>query len=570
MTTLKTFDEVKSDLISSIKTRYLENTNLSNINDFNVGSVLNTLIESMADVMEGFYYDLYNITQSSIENIYEGFNFYRNNAKYAVCQVTFNIYAPKSALTEDIFKIPRGTIVTTEDGTIEFEVVEDYSSDKLAISSINNNITKYSVVTLSKLANSTANIQANLLTKISDNPSITNINEYNILLENESASGASDEETIEDYKIRFQKFLFSLRRGTEEALNYSLDTNLMFSGFIYNIHKYSALSVVKQLSANFDTDNYDVDLSFANKYEESHYIIDNETSNVRIFFGSDSKFYNILFVTSLLTGDYKISGGTASIKYYNKTTGAWDSVSSTNISTPQAIVNDLYITYTITNSENWGRYTILEHNQYFIMLEIAYNTTAGTVENFKSMTYPYPGYVDIYCLKNYREQISASDKVLVTEAIEDYKAAGIITNVASATVTDLFPTVVFYCTEEQKKLLPENFANGIKDDIVNYANTLGIGDKFNRNNFFGYINNKYSYLGNIYIYYKYDPTMIENVSLGVYREAFRDIDYDTTYNEKVDLYNIDVFVVTNLNDLVTTFVGNDITDFNNLYNMVAF
>ena len=130
--------------------------------------------------------------------------------------------------------------------------------------------------------------------------------------------------------------------------------------------------------------------------------------------------------------------------------------------------------------------------------------TQKPIEAVKSMTYPFPGYVDLYCLKDYRNKIDDQDKVIISEAVENYKAAGVITTVISASVVQMYPTIIVFSPKSFLSQIPATLPDDIRASALEYANTVGIGVDFDRNSFYSYMYDRYSQYGALFIYYNYD------------------------------------------------------------------
>jgi hypothetical protein len=566
---IKEFNEIKSDFIEAIKSNVIENSSgYYNVTDYNVGGVLNTIVEAFSAVLEQFYFNLFQVTKESLENIYNGFNFYKMPGKKATTTVSIYFNSTDLAAVRNSVIIPRGTIITSEDGLIEFEIVDDFQSSNIYIAPIGNEFV--GKVCYSAMANSInvgfdKNISNNKLTKFAT--SITNINNYEYNIRNSAATGGADEETEEEMKLRFHKYLVSLRRGTLEALQYVLQTNENFTGFKYSINKYEPIFILKQKRQNVNqtdftsnTNNYDVDYTDINKFDMYYDLCTSddapENEYFALYFGSYNKFKNLLFITQSVTSNmFKIKA----LQYYDSVLGLWNDIDPnlTNIVTPDHyFTNGQYIYWDFADITRWGKTNIQNYNAYFIRLIIQQLDNPSTEPSasivlFKAMTYPFPGYIDVFCLKNYSEKVTESDKKVIHESLENYKAAGVVTTIENADVIKINPTIVLYTSQELINYIPDSIVDDIKSVAFEYSNNLNINDNFDRNKFYSYIHDRFSQFGSIFIYYKYDNVIRENSKISIYKEQLRDILIESTIREKISFEFVDVFITTNLNNLIT-------------------
>lgn len=572
---IKTADTIKIDYIKFLRSAIEENGG-PNVTDYNVGSVLNVLVEAFADVLENYYYDLFQITRDSLENIYNGFNFFKMPGKKALVSLTIYIDSPNiSALNANFFSIPRGTMVSTDDGSIMFSIADDYSTDGMTVSGSGefNGKIQYSVQALCTDAGIDGNVGTNTITKFTS--TITNVNNYSYWIRNSSASGGTAAESEENMKLRFQKYLVSLRRGTQESLEYALSSNAAFTGLMYSISGFRPLYVVKQTSSSVGTSNYDQDLTLKNKFYPAYSLfVDTDavayTDPFYLYIGADDKFSNALISTQSVpsdgdAGSYLIIGignplyssVAGGIEYWNSITQSWEQaeVKSADLAIDYPLQAEQYLAWHIDTTK-WGKSQILDYTAYFVRINM--RKSAANRPNFdvyKVMTYPFPGYIDIYCLKNYRDLITNDDKTLIAESIDNYKAAGVITTVANADVVQIHPMVILHTSNLTNALIPSDIVDSIRTDIIAFANTKNVGVDFIRNELYAYLYQRYSQYGNLYIYYRYDPSIYEDLGLNVFKEGFRDNTLDASVNEKIDLLFSDIYVVRNLNALSNTLTG---------------
>lgn len=585
---IKNADTIKTDYINFLRSAIEENGGPI-VTDYNIGSVLNVLVEAFADVLENYYYDLFQVTRDSLENIYNGFNFFKQPGKKALVSLIIYIDAADiDSLNANYFSIPRGTKVSTDDGTVNFEIAEDYTTSSMSVSTSGEFIGKiqYPVQAVCTESGTAGNVAANAITKFSS--TITNINGYSYWIRNSSASGGADAEDEANMKLRFQKYLVSLRRGTKESLEYALATNAAFTGLMYSVSGFRPLYIVKQYSPSVSTSNYDIDLTYWNKFYPSYSLLtdtDAESNNISslnhpfyLYVGSDDKFNNILMSTQSVpsegdAGSYLIIGEgnplyntsqtnytpvAGGIEYWDAVTQTWENVSVLNFdaSFDYPLVAEQYIAFKVNDPTRWGRSQILDHTAYFIRINLRKSAeNRPSFDVYKVMTYPFPGYIDIYCLKNYRDRVTDDDKILITESIDNFKAAGVITTVTDATVVQIHPTIIIHTSDLTAALIPSDIVESIRTDVIAFANTKNIGVDFNRSELYSYLYQRYNQYGNLYIYYRYDLSIYEDLANDIYKEGFRDNTLDTSINEKVDLLFSDIYVVRNLNAFSNTLTG---------------
>mgnify|MGYP001202498312 CR=1 FL=1 len=576
MIQIKTADTIKTDFINFLRSAIEENGG-PNVTDYNIGSVLNVLVEAFSDVLENYYYDLFQITRDSLENIYNGFNFFKIPGKKALVSLVIYIDAPSvSSLNSTFFSISRGTKVSTDDGSILFEIVDDYSTDRMIVSTSGEFFGKieYSVQAICTEVGTDGNVNANTITKFSS--SITNINNYSYWIRNSSSSGGTDFESEADMKIRFQKYLISMRRGTKESLEYALSTNAAFTGLMYSISGFRSLNIVKQWSSSVGTSNYNQDLTNFNKFYPSYSLFtDNDAVGTDAFYlyvGADDKFNNLLMSTQSVPSDgdagsyliigvdnplYTIVGVAGGIEYWDVITQDWEQadVKNINLSFDYPLIAEQYLSWQI-DTTRWGKSQIVDYTAYFIRINMRKSGDGRpNFDVYKVMTYPFPGYIDIYCLKNYRDSVTIDDKTLIAESIDNYKAAGVITTISDASVIQLHPAVIIHTSNLTNSLVPSDLVESIRADIVAFSNLKNIGVDFIRNELYAYLYQRYNQYGNLYIFYKYDPSIYEDLGNNVFKEGFRDAVLDTSVNEKVDLLLSDVYIIRNLNVFANTLTG---------------
>jgi len=201
---IKTLKQIVTDLIQWT----ISKTN--KITDFNVGSVIRTLYESIAAEIEEIYYHLWNGFRDSVKNaIFYSFDFHYLEPTPATATLTFTRLDEND--TTIPINIPAGTVVATEEG-IYFTTLSD------CVIPIGE--TSTTVTAQSQLTGSNMNVLENTINIV-----VTPDLQSSITVTNpEPATGGTDQETDEEIKERFGEYIKSLAKGTLSALEYGAKT----------------------------------------------------------------------------------------------------------------------------------------------------------------------------------------------------------------------------------------------------------------------------------------------------------------------------------------------------------
>lgn len=179
------------------------------INDFTVGSITRTLIESESIELEKlYYYTLENLQQAIEEGLTSAFGFTRRKAKKAYGKVVINLV---SSLSNDII-INRGTKFYSTLPNYE-QVYETLSSYTIPKGSMSFTIPVYCTV-----AGVYGNVPANTInktTELSGIATVTNPQEF---------TTGQDSETREQAQIRFREMIQAIAKGTNQSLRYAAMT----------------------------------------------------------------------------------------------------------------------------------------------------------------------------------------------------------------------------------------------------------------------------------------------------------------------------------------------------------
>ena len=201
---IKTIKQIVSNMIQWTIAR------TTKITDFNVGSVVRTLYESVAAEIEEVYYHLWNGFRDAVKKtIFYAFDFHYKEPTPAYVELVFTRIDTND--TSQPIYIPKGTIVSTLEG-VYFETLEDCT--------IQTGETSCTVTAVSQLTGSINNVPEETITIIQSNDLQSSVSVINP----QPASGGNDKETDEELIERFQEYIQSLARGTLSALEYGAKT----------------------------------------------------------------------------------------------------------------------------------------------------------------------------------------------------------------------------------------------------------------------------------------------------------------------------------------------------------
>lgn len=582
---VKEFQDIKNDFIDSLKRRVALSKEINNIDDFNVGSVISLIGDGIADVVEDFYFNLFQAVKEGLEQIYNSFYFYRQSGKKAFCNLTIYIDHPieeKETLRtgsgkDDVkyFDIPVGTKINSSDGTVSFEIIDPFSVDVIqSVGQLDNQEflgkCKYNCIAICTSEGPQGNVGAKTLSSL-DSVGIVNSLGLTVVIENDAASGGSYAESEEEMKKRFQKYLLSLRRGTKESIEYGILTNPGLRNIKYYVNEYRPMVVFKklpkkyvidELSLSYNEEVFERNYSMDNKLEPRYTLIranefyrdqngygDTEENYATIYIGHYKKFNDFLILVNKNIDKYLIKD----VQYFDTYANDWASVDSCDISNKKTgdgitdgemFFGDSYFNF-VLDEKKWGRKQIENYDYYFIRLKIKIGSDTKIGEDLdiaKILTYPYPGYVNIFGLKNNTEKLTDFDKLLIEEAIEDYKSAGVSVAIESAEVKNVYPTIVLYVPKETRSQLPVDITTQIKNGITKISNDIGIADSFDRSILVSELNKRFSSYGSIFLYIGYDMTKRE-------RENYTDQIFESLVSQKFDLLNNSVFIIDSLNKI---------------------
>lgn len=192
-----------SQIIQSEIDNMLTHTN--QVNDFTVGSISRTLIESEAiEIEKLYYYTMENLKKAVDDGVTSAFGFTRKQATYAFGNVFIRL---SSDLSQDLV-IDRGTRFYSTDPNYQqiYRTMVPYRVPKGSRT--------FTIPVYCTVIGSYGNIPDHVIDRTTDLAGISEV--YNP----EAFNTGSEEETPEQAKIRFRQMIQSLARGTNQSLKY--------------------------------------------------------------------------------------------------------------------------------------------------------------------------------------------------------------------------------------------------------------------------------------------------------------------------------------------------------------
>lgn len=188
------------------------------VTDFRVGSRTRTLIEAVAKEVEEYYDRVYRSIKTLIEdNIYTVMGFPKRPALYATGSVTFRRLTP----ADSNYLIPVGTVVKTKATASKAPVSFRTTQDVLL------GIGQFTVSCpiICQTAGTDGNAEVGTIIDFVTKPAGVESVSNTVALTN-----GKEEETRDEQKNRFQKFIASLSRGTIPAIEYGATTAQLYDG----------------------------------------------------------------------------------------------------------------------------------------------------------------------------------------------------------------------------------------------------------------------------------------------------------------------------------------------------
>ncbi len=194
----KTFNSIVASMINRVT------AGNSTLTDFNPGSVLRTLIESVASEIDEYYQALLKGFYEAVPvAIYKTFSFGRLAAAAATGYVTFT----REAGIVGALTVPAGTQVSTSGGAHIYTVQNAYTMP----AGVNTVLALVKATTTGIATNCGASAIAEIVDSVYGVASVSNADAFLV---------GRDEETDAERKLRFQQWLVTLARSTKEAIEY--------------------------------------------------------------------------------------------------------------------------------------------------------------------------------------------------------------------------------------------------------------------------------------------------------------------------------------------------------------
>ncbi|MEC0169924.1 baseplate J/gp47 family protein [Paenibacillus graminis] len=184
----------------------------SKITDYRVGSRARTLLEAVAKELEEFYDKVYRAARTLIaENIYTVMGFPKLPALFSTGSVIMSRSTPADA----DYLIAAGTLLRTRATALKAPISFRTSVDVI----LRTGETSISVPVICLMAGTDGNVDALTITEFVSKPA-----GIDAVSNTDSLTNGKEEETKDEQKNRFQKFIASLSRGTLPAIEYGATT----------------------------------------------------------------------------------------------------------------------------------------------------------------------------------------------------------------------------------------------------------------------------------------------------------------------------------------------------------
>jgi uncharacterized phage protein gp47/JayE len=525
---VKKFSSILASMINWVS------SSTDKITDFNKGSVVRTLLESVAMELEELYYQLQKATEEAIEEaIYRTFNFPRNPAKKATGTVRFTRISGTTA----VVTIPIGSLVGTDtDPSVIFETQADETipsitgtatgGSTIKLIDTTSNFTTLGVIAGSIVYNLTdggQSVVATISTTTNTNDSLnfsalsggntfTSADSYrvvvpykdisviavisgedgnvaaasvivlksnisNILSVNNSSAllNGAEEETDTARKNRFSLYIQSLARATKGALEYAART-------ISQIVAARAIDDVRPTVFVFDSTGAsltsgvwtDISQAMRNPGDEAVNLLPSaEAENDMLYIGADELF-NYVNMHLVTPGEIAASPDVPVWEYY--TSGSvWDTLSvtdGTDDGSGYPLTQDGTISWTIPG--DWVAFTVNGSNKLWIRLRIADSGSTYSViptGDYCSLP-PGLGYVNLYCHDGSGE-LSATLQTSVENVVDLYRGCGIIVNVLEPIKNTPTVTVEVFIASNYA---PAEVGVRVNQAIVDHLNAKVLGE----------------------------------------------------------------------------------------------
>jgi hypothetical protein len=515
---VKKFDSIVASMINWIS------STTTKITDFNVGSVVRTLLEAVAMELEELYYQLQLATEEAIdEAIYRTFNFPRNPPKKATGTERFTRLTGTTA----IVTIPQGTILGTDtEPAVTFETQADATIPSITGSATGGGTTTLvdtasnfvtlgiivgsrvinltdggeSVVTsISGTSNDTLNFAAlsgghdfasldsyEVVVPYADVPIIATVpgtdgnvaatsiivlqsNVSNVAsVTNQSALlDGANEETDTSRKTRFSLYIQSLARATKGALQYAALTVPQVVAALAIDDVRPTVYIYKSATATWT----DITQAMRNPGDAAVNLFPSaERQNDVLYIGA-TELFDYLNMHLITPG---IMSGSASLPVWEYWNGGWVTLTATDGTNDGTGPLTQSGTLSWSIPTDWVATTVHGVIKLWIRLKITYNAgdtyTTMPTGDWCSLP-PGLGYVNLYCHDG-SGLLSSTLKTLVENAVELYRGCDITVNVLAPVRNT--PTVTVAVTVAAN-YDPVQIGVQVNQAIVNHLNAKSLG-----------------------------------------------------------------------------------------------
>ena len=219
---IKDFSSIAASAVNWMRTA------TTKVTDFNVGSVVRTLIEAVAAEIDELYQQMFIGLREAIPvSVYNSFDFEALEAVAASGLVRVTVTSSASSIL-----IPSGTTFTVAGSQATYTAIADVT--------IAPGNTYGDVSVVADSAGASGNVSAG--SAFTPNPAPANFLSATNLA---AFSNGGDAETDEQRKVRFVAYIASLPRGTVAALEYGLKTTVRLDSAGNEIERVATVSVVE-------------------------------------------------------------------------------------------------------------------------------------------------------------------------------------------------------------------------------------------------------------------------------------------------------------------------------------
>jgi uncharacterized phage protein gp47/JayE len=187
------------------------------VTDFRVGSRVRTLYEAVGLVVEEQYDRMYRAVKTLIEeNVYTVMGFPKRQAIYSTGTITFF----RSSAADSNYLIPLGTVIKTKATATQAPVSFRTTADVL----MSVGTMSIDAPVICQVPGTVGNVEAGTIIDFVTKPSGVETASNGLAISN-----GKEEETADEQKNRFKKFIASLSRGTLPAIEYGATTAILLT-----------------------------------------------------------------------------------------------------------------------------------------------------------------------------------------------------------------------------------------------------------------------------------------------------------------------------------------------------